>query len=85
MANHASAVVEWGKRTSTADRPMAPQQTEKPHLSEIDEAIVVDFRRRNLLPVTAPRWCCTTGCWCKSTPHHHSESLWCVTLVPLPR
>ena len=48
---NAKTVAKWRKRTSTADRPMGPSRPKSTVLTEIEEAIVVEFRRRTLLPL----------------------------------
>ena len=44
-------VTKWRKRATTADRPMGPSQPRSSVLTEAEEAIVVEFRRRTLLPL----------------------------------
>ena len=44
-------VAKWRKRTTTADRPMGPARPRSTVLTEAEEAIVVEFRRRTLLPL----------------------------------
>src|ERR671920_123958 len=45
-------VAKWRKRTTTADRPMGPSRPRSSILTEAEEAIVVEFRRRRtLLPL----------------------------------
>src|SRR5688572_23287694 len=44
-------VAKWRKRTTTADRPMGPSRPRSSVLTEAEEAIVVEFRRRTLLPL----------------------------------
>jgi transposase InsO family protein len=44
-------VAKWRRRTSTADAPMGPSRPRSSVLSEAEEAIVVEFRRRALLPL----------------------------------
>jgi transposase InsO family protein len=44
-------VAKWRKRTSTADAPMGPSRPHSSVLTETEEAIVVEFRRRTLLPL----------------------------------
>ena len=44
-------VAKWRKRTTTADRPMGPARPRSTVLTETEEAIVVEFRRRTLLPL----------------------------------
>jgi transposase-like protein len=48
---NAKTVAKWRQRTSTADRPMGPSKPKSTVLTEIEEAIVVEFRRRTLLPL----------------------------------
>jgi transposase InsO family protein len=44
-------VAKWRQRTTTADRPMGPSRPRSSVLTEAEEAIVVEFRRRTLLPL----------------------------------
>ena len=44
-------VAKWRARTSTADAPMGPRRPRSTVLTEAEEAIVVEFRRRTLLPL----------------------------------
>src|SRR4051812_706697 len=44
-------VAKWRKRTTTADQPMGPARPRSTVLTEAEEAIVVAFRRRTLLPL----------------------------------
>jgi transposase InsO family protein len=44
-------VAKWRRRTTTADRPMGPARPRSSVLTETEEAIVVEFRRRTLLPL----------------------------------
>jgi transposase InsO family protein len=44
-------VAKWRQRTTTADRPMGPARPRSTVLTEAEEAIVVEFRRRTLLPL----------------------------------
>jgi transposase InsO family protein len=44
-------VAKWRARASTADAPMGPRQPHSSVLTEAEEAIVVEFRRRTLLPL----------------------------------
>jgi transposase InsO family protein len=44
-------IAEWRRRATTADRPMGPARPRSTVLSEAEEAIVVEFRRRTLLPL----------------------------------
>jgi transposase len=48
---NAKTVAKWRKRTTTTDRPMGPSTPKSTVLTEIEEAIVVEFRRRTLLPL----------------------------------
>lgn len=44
-------VLKWRKRTTTADAPMGPSDPRSTVLTPAEEAIVVEFRRRTLLPL----------------------------------
>jgi transposase InsO family protein len=44
-------VQKWRGRTTTADQPMGPKRPRSTTLTEAEEAIVVEFRRRTLLPL----------------------------------
>ena len=44
-------VAKWRGRTGTADAPMGPRRPRSSVLTEIEEAIVVEFRRHTLLPL----------------------------------
>src|SRR3712207_1297851 len=44
-------IAKWRQRTTTADGPMAPARPRSKVLTEAEEAIVVEFRRRTLLPL----------------------------------
>jgi hypothetical protein len=48
---NAKTAAKWCQRCSTADRPMGPSKPKSTVLTEIEEAIVVEFRRRTLLPL----------------------------------
>jgi transposase-like protein len=48
---NAKTVAKWRNRASTADRPMGPSKPKSTVLTEIEEAVVVEFRRRTLLPL----------------------------------
>ena len=43
-------VQKWRKRTTTADQPMGPKRPRSTTLTEAEEAIVVEFRRRTTRP-----------------------------------
>jgi transposase len=44
-------VSKWRARTTTSDAPMGPSRQRSTVLSETEEAVVVEFRRRTLLPL----------------------------------
>jgi transposase InsO family protein len=44
-------VAKWRRRATTADQPMGPSRPRSTVLTEAEEAIVVEFRRRTLLPL----------------------------------
>src|SRR5918993_2817216 len=44
-------VAKWRGRTGTGDAPMGPRRPRSSVLTEAEEAIVVEFRRRTLLPL----------------------------------
>ena len=44
-------VAKWGSRSTTTDKPMGPAKPCSVRLSDAEEAMVVDFRRRTLLPL----------------------------------
>src|SRR3712207_4810213 len=44
-------VAKGRKRTTTADQPMGPSRPRSTVLSELEQAIIVEFRRRTLLPL----------------------------------
>jgi transposase InsO family protein len=44
-------VAKWRQRTTTADQPMGPSRPRSTTLTEAEEAIIVEFRRRTLLPL----------------------------------
>jgi transposase InsO family protein len=48
---NAKTVAKWRRRGSTADAPMGPTRPRSSVLTEAEEAIVVEFRRRTLLPL----------------------------------
>src|SRR3712207_6086074 len=48
-------VAKWRQRATTADRPMGPARPRSTVLTETEEAIVVEFRRRTLLPLDGRR------------------------------
>ena len=44
-------VAKWRRRTTIADRAMGPSRPRSSVLTEAEEAIIVEFRRRTLLPL----------------------------------
>src|SRR3569623_92859 len=48
---HPKTVQKWRKRTTTADQPMGPKRPRSTTLTEAEEAIILAFRRRTLLPL----------------------------------
>ena len=46
-----TTVTKWRARTSTADAPMGPRSPRSTVLTLIEEAMIVEFRRRTLLPL----------------------------------
>ena len=45
-----TTVTKWRSRTTTADAPMGPTKPKSTVLSPAEEAVIVEFRRRTLLP-----------------------------------
>src|SRR6478609_3311130 len=50
-------VAKWRSRQITADAPVGPRQPRSSVLMEAEEAIVVEFRRRTLLPLDDSMGC----------------------------
>ncbi len=48
---NSKTVAKWRGRTGTADAPMGPKRPRSSVLTEAEEAIGVEFRRRTLLPL----------------------------------
>src|SRR5580693_8603704 len=48
---NAKMVRKWRKRTTTADEPMGPKTPKSTVLTPAEEAIVVAFRQKTLLPL----------------------------------
>ena len=46
-----NTVVKWRARTSTEDSPMGPHDPHSTVLTLVEEAMIVEFRRRTLLPL----------------------------------
>lgn len=44
-------IAKWRSRTDTADAAMGPRRPRSSTLTETEEAIIVEFRRRTLLPI----------------------------------
>ena len=44
-------VTKWRRRTTTADAPMGPVNPRSTVLTPVEEAMIVEFRRRTLLPL----------------------------------
>src|SRR5918998_5742596 len=44
-------VAKWRRRAFTADAQMGPSRPRSSVLTEVEEAVVVEFRRRTLLPL----------------------------------
>jgi transposase-like protein len=44
-------VAKWRRRTTTTDQPMGPNRPHSTVLTEAEEAVIVEFRRRTLLPL----------------------------------
>jgi transposase InsO family protein len=63
-------VAKWRGRTGTADAPMGPSRPRSSVLTEAEEAIVVEFRRRTLLPLDD-----VLGCLRESIPNLSRSAL----------
>jgi transposase InsO family protein len=63
-------VAKWRARTGTADAPMGPARPHSTVLTEAEEAIVVEFRRRTLLPLDD-----VLGCLRESIPRLSRSAL----------
>src|SRR3569833_1672019 len=50
-------VQKWRKRTTTATQPLGPRRPRSTVLTEAEEAIVVEFPRRTLLPLDEVQGC----------------------------
>ena len=61
-------VAKWRRRTTTADAPMGPSRPRSTVLTEAEEAIVVEFRRRTLLPLDD-----VLGCLRETHPQAHPQ------------
>ena len=65
-----ATVTKWRARTSTADAPMGPRSPRSTVLTLIEEAMIVEFRRRTLLPLDD-----VMGCLKDSIPNLTRSSL----------
>ncbi len=63
-------VAKWRRRTTTADAPMGPKKPHSAKLSEAEEAVVVELRRRTLLPLDD-----VLGCLRESIPQLSRSAL----------
>ena len=55
-------VAKWRSRKTTADGPMGPKQRRSSVLSSDEEALVVEFRQRTLLPLDDVLGICGSAC-----------------------
>src|SRR5471032_2798424 len=46
-----TTVAKWKSRATTADAPMGPRNPKSTVLTPVEEAMIVELRRRTLLPV----------------------------------
>ncbi len=65
-----TTVTKWRSRTTTADAPMGPTKPKSTVLSPAEEAVIVEFRRRTLLPLDD-----VIGCLRESIPKLTRSSL----------
>ena len=65
-----STVVKWRARATTADAPMGPRRPASTVLSLTEEALIVEFRRRTMLPLDD-----VLGCLRESIPKLTRSSL----------
>lgn len=63
-------VAKWRRRATTADAPMGPRVRRSTALSSLEEAVVVEFRRRTLLPLDE-----VLGCLRESLPRLSRSAL----------
>jgi transposase-like protein len=63
-------VAKWRKRTTTADAPMGPKAPKSTVLTPAEEAIVVAFRQKTLLPLDD-----VLGCLRDTIPHLSRSAL----------
>lgn len=57
-----TTVAKWRNRTTTDDAPMGPNSPHSTVLTQVEEAMVVEFRRRTLLPLDDFRRSSGTTC-----------------------
>ena len=67
---NAKTVRKWRKRTTTADAPMGPKKPKSTVLTPAEEAIVVAFRQKTLLPLDD-----VLGCLRDAIPHLSRSAL----------
>ena len=65
-----TTVTKWRSRTTTTDAPMGPSKPKSTVLSPAEEAVIVEFRRRTLLPLDD-----VMGCLRESIPKLSRSSL----------
>ena len=65
-----TTVAKWRSRTTTADAPMGPRDPKSTVLTPVQEAMIVEFRRRTLLPLDD-----VLGCLKDSVPELTRSSL----------
>ena len=65
-----TTVKKWRSRTTTVDAPMGPTKPKSTVLSAAEEAVIVEFRRRTLLPLDD-----VMGCLRESIPKLSRSSL----------
>jgi hypothetical protein len=65
-----TTVTKWRSRTTPADAPMGPTKPKSTVLSPAEEAVIVEFRRRTLLPLDD-----MMGCLRESIPKLSRSSL----------
>jgi len=65
-----TTVTKWRTRTTTSDAPMGPAKPKSTVLSPAEEAVIVEFRRRTLLPLDD-----VMGCLRESIPKLSRSSL----------
>ncbi|MFL9828632.1 IS481 family transposase [Rhodoplanes sp. SY1] len=65
-----TTVAKWRVRTTTSDAPMGPRKPRSTVLTPVEEAMIVEFRRRTLLPLDD-----VLGCLRESIPRLTRSSL----------